>query len=85
MLRDVVINEGIKRWDIRYYLVALNEGPTGITLDVCFPVGGSYSQIMPYLNRRRTYFHIFLSYYRFTVTCAMLLQLKSHHYSRHRY
>ncbi|KAF9069863.1 hypothetical protein BDP27DRAFT_1293210 [Rhodocollybia butyracea] len=37
MLRDVVINEGIKRWDIRYYLVALNEGTTGIALDVCFP------------------------------------------------
>ncbi|KAJ3827273.1 hypothetical protein F5878DRAFT_537480 [Lentinula raphanica] len=38
MLRDIVINEGIKRWDIRYYLVALKEGTAGgVALDVCFP------------------------------------------------
>ncbi|KAJ3812360.1 hypothetical protein F5876DRAFT_37639 [Lentinula aff. lateritia] len=38
ILRDVVINEGIKRWDIRYYLVALKEGTTGsVGLEVCFP------------------------------------------------
>ncbi|KAE9399254.1 hypothetical protein BT96DRAFT_882194 [Gymnopus androsaceus JB14] len=38
MLRDVVINEGIKKWDIRYYLVALKEGTTSrIKLELCYP------------------------------------------------
>ncbi|KIK59803.1 hypothetical protein GYMLUDRAFT_44261 [Collybiopsis luxurians FD-317 M1] len=37
VLRDIVINEGIKRWDIRYYLVALEEGSTGLAFEICFP------------------------------------------------
>ncbi|KAJ3735438.1 hypothetical protein DFJ43DRAFT_991260 [Lentinula guzmanii] len=38
ILRDLVINEGIKRWDVRYYLVVLKEGTTGrVALEVCFP------------------------------------------------
>ncbi|KAJ8086497.1 hypothetical protein PM082_005320 [Marasmius tenuissimus] len=37
-LRDVVINEAIKTWNIRYYLLAINErAPDTIDLEVLFP------------------------------------------------
>ncbi|THV05306.1 hypothetical protein K435DRAFT_826501 [Dendrothele bispora CBS 962.96] len=36
-LRDVLINEGIRRWGFRYYLVASVQHSSGnITLEVCF-------------------------------------------------
>ncbi|KAF9263509.1 hypothetical protein L218DRAFT_927142 [Marasmius fiardii PR-910] len=37
-LRDVVINEGITRWNIRYYLLAINQRrPDDVHLEIFFP------------------------------------------------
>jgi len=42
-LQDFVINEGIRRWDVRYYLTAIKRSRTGhLTLDV------AYENILPH-------------------------------------
>ena len=38
-LRDFVINEGLRRWDVRYYLAAMTKSDSiGITLEVAYEV-----------------------------------------------
>ena len=38
-LRDFVINEGLRRWNVRYYLAAVEESPSsGIALEVAYEV-----------------------------------------------
>lgn len=39
LLEDFIINEGLRRWNVRYYLAAVHRSSTGkITLDVAFEV-----------------------------------------------
>jgi len=38
-LQDVIINEGLRGWDVRFYLAVVKEHPiSGYTLDVVFEV-----------------------------------------------
>ncbi|TFK76558.1 hypothetical protein BDN72DRAFT_923582 [Pluteus cervinus] len=42
-LQDVIINEGLRRWDVRYYLAAIRQtGPESYELDV------AYENILPH-------------------------------------
>ena len=48
-LQDFVINEGLRRWDARYYLAAIRKnGPNGFALQIAYEVG---SCVSGYLNR----------------------------------
>jgi len=39
-LQNIVINEGLRGWNVRFYLAVVKEHPTfGYTLDVAFEVG----------------------------------------------
>jgi phosphatidylinositol glycan class H protein len=38
-LQDFIINEGLQRWDVRYYLAAMTQsGTVGVTLEVAYGV-----------------------------------------------
>ena len=39
-MRDVVINEGLHRWDVRYYICIIRDIGSQVTLEVAFEVGG---------------------------------------------
>ncbi|KAF8628413.1 hypothetical protein AX15_003935 [Amanita polypyramis BW_CC] len=42
-LQDIIINEGLRRWDVRYYLALVNEkGPDIVSLEV------AYENLLPY-------------------------------------
>ncbi|KAF4576474.1 hypothetical protein EYR40_000713 [Pleurotus pulmonarius] len=42
-LQDIFIHEGLKRWDVRFYLAALRDVGNGhLNIDVCFP------NVLPY-------------------------------------
>lgn len=38
-VRDIVINEGIRRWGVRYYLCIVRDVGSEVTLEVAFEVG----------------------------------------------
>ncbi|KAF8590927.1 hypothetical protein K439DRAFT_1230570, partial [Ramaria rubella] len=38
-VRDVVINEGLRRWNVRYYLCVIQDTGSDVTLEVAFEVG----------------------------------------------
>ncbi len=39
ILQDVILNEGLRQWDVRYYLAAIRQtGPKSYALDVAYEV-----------------------------------------------
>ena len=38
-VRDIVINEGLRRWDVRYYICIIRDTGSEVTLEVAFEVG----------------------------------------------
>lgn len=44
-LENFVINEGLRRWDVRYYLAAIKQsGTEDFTLEVAYTVGSFFSR-----------------------------------------
>ena len=49
-LEDFLINEGLRGWNVRYYLVAINRTPQGaLQLEVAFEVGRKFVFIVSML------------------------------------
>ena len=49
-LEDFLINEGLRGWNVRYYLVAMNRTPQGVLqLEVAFEVGRNFVFIVSML------------------------------------
>lgn len=59
-LQDVVIHEGFRGWNVRYYLAAVKENPvSGFSLDVAFEVGLRHVSCLTEVDYAgRTYFHV---------------------------
>ncbi|KAF8530494.1 hypothetical protein BU17DRAFT_35666, partial [Hysterangium stoloniferum] len=41
-IQDVVINEGLSRWNVRYYICIIKDTGRQVTLEVAFEVSRSY-------------------------------------------
>lgn len=82
-LEDFLINEGIRGWDIRYYLVAINRTPQdALQLEVAFEVSVVAYTMSPSRPHTDSYFfrtscHGFPSFSRYIMPSKKLWQTKS--------
>ncbi len=68
-LQDFIVNEGLRRWNVRYYLAVIQEGSGGkTTLEVAYEVrfhSGTYLQpLKDLVQNTLPYFPILLYVYR---------------------
>jgi phosphatidylinositol N-acetylglucosaminyltransferase subunit H len=47
-VRDIVINEGLRRWDVRYYLCVIRDAGPEVSLEVVFEVGLRWGYVERY-------------------------------------